>query len=126
MHLRIIRFVISIAIAISLVFSLPITSLGVGLSDAQDFEQTATLVSPRSDAPISIALRPAPNQPNVGYGISGHTVTVLEQVGDYLAFDDPNATWCHIRLEDKPYTEGWIQGKFLSISPPQTSTQETH
>ena len=56
----------------------------------------------------------------MGYGIGGQTVTVLEQVGDYLDFDDPSATWCHIRLDEKPFTEGWVQGKFLAMATTKT------
>ncbi len=115
-HLRLLRWVITAAIALALLLPLPLTALAADLPLDSDIEQSAIMVSPKADAPIAIALRPAPNQPSVGYGVGGQTVTVLEQVGDYLAFDDPSATWCHIRLDEKPYTEGWVQGKFLSIS----------
>ena len=100
-------------IAFSILLSLPFTGVAV----AQDFDQPVVLISPQPDAPIPIAIRPAPNQPITGYGINGKAITVMEQVGDYMDFDDPSATWCHIRLEEKPYTEGWIQGKFVAISP---------
>lgn len=78
-------------------------------------DQTATLTGPREQAPIPLYLRPAANQPNVGYGISGDPVTVLEQLASFLPEADPNTTWNHVRLNTEPYTEGWVQGKFLSM-----------
>ncbi|MEM6450027.1 MAG: hypothetical protein AAF703_06920 [Cyanobacteria bacterium P01_D01_bin.105] len=76
-------------------------------------EKTARLVGPKKDAPIPLYLRPAANQPNVGYGNNGAVVTVLEQVASFLPEADQSAAWNHIRLENAPYTEGWVQGKFL-------------
>ena len=78
-------------------------------------EQPAVLVSPKQKTPVPIYLRPAPNQPNVGYGPDGAAVTVLEQAGDYFGDSDPQTTWNHIRLDSPPYTEGWLQGKYLSF-----------
>ena len=86
------------------------------LGASQVSERPATLVGPRKDAPIPLYLRPAANQPPVGYGASGSTVTVLEQVASFLPEADQNSAWNHIRLEDAPYTEGWVQGRFLSLS----------
>lgn len=99
-----------IASIVLLLGLLPLESLAV----EETVEQLAVLVSSAS-SPIAIAIRPAPNQPITGYGKNGQKITVFEQVGDYLAFDDPNATWCHIRLEEKPNTEGWVEGKFVSL-----------
>ncbi|MEM6597633.1 MAG: hypothetical protein AAF635_05600 [Cyanobacteria bacterium P01_C01_bin.69] len=76
-------------------------------------EQPATLTSPREGAAIPLYIRPAPNQQPVGYGISGDPVTITDQFGDYLMEDDPSATWSHIRLNNAPYTEGWLRGRFL-------------
>ncbi|MEM6350114.1 MAG: hypothetical protein AAF766_05065 [Cyanobacteria bacterium P01_D01_bin.14] len=111
-----------------LLLSLPLSLLAVparAANDAPDLEQPAVLISPRDNRPIPLFLRPAPNQPNVGYGFSGSVVTVLEQAGDYFGDADPKTTWNHIRLDDPPYTEGWVQGMFLStpeiapIAPPE-------
>lgn len=115
--------VMSIAIALPLL----ITSLtflapahAAGLQSNPSIEQPAILVGPRADAPIPLYLRPAANQPNVGYGQSGASVTVLEQVASFLPEADQDAAWNHIRLEDAPYTEGWVQGRFLSLLEPET------
>lgn len=86
------------------------------LSANSTTEQPAILVGPKEDAPIPLYLRPAANQPNVGYGMSGAAVTVLERVASFLPEADQDAAWNHIRLEDTPYTEGWVQGRFLSVS----------
>ena len=87
----------------------------VDLSNDQWVEQPVTLVAPQAKAPILIYLRPAPNQPNVGYGVDGDIITVMEQVASFLSEADPSTAWNHIRLEHEPYTEGWVQGKFLSL-----------
>ena len=81
-------------------------------------ERSATLIGPREDAPIALYIRPAPNQQPVGYGISGDPVTITDQFGDYLMGDDPSATWSHVRLNNPPYTEGWLRGRFLSADSP--------
>ena len=110
------RMVIFCAIALTILISLPTTLQAASLSDSKVPEQPATLTGPRTDAPIPIYLRPAANQPNVGYGSNGDAVSILEEVGDYLMEGDRAATWSHIRLENAPYTEGWVRGTFLSIA----------
>lgn len=80
----------------------------------------ATLVGPRPKAPIAIYLRPAPNQPAVGYGVSGSPVMVTDQIAGFLPEANPDTAWNHIRLEVPPYTEGWVQGRFLQL--PLTSS----
>ncbi|MEM6256142.1 MAG: hypothetical protein AAF821_24780 [Cyanobacteria bacterium P01_D01_bin.156] len=90
-------------------------SLAVEQLGAAIVNQPATLIGPRSDAPIPLSLRPAPNQPNVGYGINGDSVTVMEQLASFLPEADASTAWNHIRLNSEPYTEGWVQGKFLSM-----------
>ncbi|MEL6334591.1 MAG: hypothetical protein AAFQ76_18610 [Cyanobacteria bacterium J06626_26] len=92
-----------------------VPSWALALQANQSINQAATLVGPREKSPIPIYLRPAPNQPNVGYGINGDAVTVTEQMASFLPEADPSTTWNHIRLDNEPYTEGWVQGKFLSL-----------
>ncbi|MEL7143656.1 MAG: hypothetical protein AAGL08_15720 [Cyanobacteria bacterium J06573_11] len=96
-------------------FALPVVANS--LQDSQLTERPATLVGPRADAPVPLYLRPAANQPSVGYGMAGSAVTVLEQVASFLPEADQDAAWNHIRLEEAPYTEGWVQGRFLLLSP---------
>jgi len=88
----------------------------------QAIEQPATLIGPRAGAPIPLYLRPAANQPNVGYGNNGASVTVLEQVASFLPEADQDSAWNHIRLDEAPYTEGWVQGRFLSLSTTESET----
>ena len=109
------KVVIGVAIAFSVLLLLAPPSFASSFSDSGGVEQAAVFVDLNGEQSIPIYLRPAPNQPTVGYGVSGNPVTVLDQVGDYLAFDDPQATWCHIRIEVKPYLEGWTQAKYLEI-----------
>ncbi|MFK8183894.1 MAG: hypothetical protein AB8B99_11015 [Phormidesmis sp.] len=107
-----------LCVAVVLTFTLPTVTLptaawAADLQSSQASEQPAILVGPKEDAPIPLYLRPAANQPNVGYGMSGAVVTVLEQVASFLPEADQSAAWNHIRLEDAPFTEGWVQGRFL-------------
>ncbi|MGD1898517.1 MAG: hypothetical protein ACFB16_16365 [Phormidesmis sp.] len=119
------RVVILAASALFTLITTPNFSAANGLQTAPFTEQPATLVGPRADSPIPIYLRPAANQPNVGYGVNGSAVTVLEQVASFLPEADQDTAWNHIRLDDAPYTEGWVQGRFLAISMelPQLSDQ---
>ncbi|MEL6161256.1 MAG: hypothetical protein AAFQ40_04355 [Cyanobacteria bacterium J06623_5] len=115
-----------ILIALS-TFSVSFTASGAatGLLGNPITEQKATLTGPRTEAPIPLYLRPAANQPNVGYGINGSSVTVLEQLASFLPEADQASTWNHIRLDEPPYTEGWVQGRFLAVSQsnyPEDST----
>lgn len=105
--------IIPVILSVVLLFSFAMPAVAIGLQDSQFTEQPATLVGPRADAPVPLYLRPAANQPNVGYGMAGSAVTVLEQVASFLPEADQDAAWNHIRLDDAPYTEGWVQGRFL-------------
>ena len=93
----------------------PLPSLAAEPLDATPPHPTATLIGPRAEAPIPLALRPAANQPNVGYGMNGDAVTVMEQLASFLPEADPTTAWNHVRLNVEPYTEGWVQGKFLLL-----------
>lgn len=101
----------------------PAIAASASLQKESTAEQTATLIGPKADAPIPIYLRPAANQPNVGYGRNGDTVSVLEEFGDFLIEEnrvgDRAATWSHIRLENQPYTEGWVRGISLLFEKEQ-------
>ncbi|WP_152532266.1 hypothetical protein [Leptolyngbya sp. Heron Island J] len=69
-------------------------------------------------------MRPAPNQPNVGYGVNGDSVTIMEQLASFLPEADQSTAWNHIRLDNEPYTEGWVQGKFLLMLDAETVGSE--
>ncbi|MGB5916444.1 MAG: hypothetical protein WBG63_16390 [Phormidesmis sp.] len=112
---RLLKIAIALTIAIALIFTAPTASWAV-LQSSQFIEKPATLIGPRADSPIPLYLRPAANQPSVGYGTNGSAVTVLEQIASFLPEADQAAAWNHVRLENPPYTEGWIQGRFLSFS----------
>ena len=113
-HRRFVGLVICVAILLNLVV-FPEPSWAVELQGSQSVGKTATLVGPKVRAPIPLYLRPAPNQPNVGYGVNGDSVTVMEQLASFLPEADQSTAWNHIRLDNEPYTEGWVQGKFLLI-----------
>ncbi|MEM9487373.1 MAG: hypothetical protein AAGA83_27215 [Cyanobacteria bacterium P01_F01_bin.116] len=112
---RLIRIVAFVGIILSSLVLSPAIGKAAEILGSQVVNQPATLVGPKEKAPIPLYLRPAPNQPNVGYGINGDLVTVMEQLASFLPEADQSTAWNHIRLEHEPYTEGWVQGKFLSM-----------
>ncbi|MGD1865934.1 MAG: hypothetical protein ACFB0D_15395 [Phormidesmis sp.] len=133
--------VLGLVAAFTVLFLVPTASMAVGMAtsllptdhppvliaalQSTPFEeQPATLVSPREGSAIPLYIRPAPNQQPVGYGISGDSVTITDQFGDYLMEDDPSATWSHIRLNNAPYTEGWLRGRFLSMDNSEQDSVE--
>lgn len=113
---RLIGIVAFVGIILSSLMLSPAMGEAVEILGSQVIDQPATLVGPREKVPIPLYLRPAPNQPNVGYGINGDAVTVMEQLASFLPEADRDTAWNHIRLEHEPYTEGWVQGKFLSMA----------
>ena len=117
---------IFIAILLAIVLLAPLSSRAAGLQSRETVEPSATLINPQTAAPIAIPiyLRPAPNQPNVGYGMTGDSVTVLEQLASFLPEADESTAWNHIRLDHEPYTEGWLQGKFLSTVKADSQTPQ--
>ncbi|MEL6471256.1 MAG: hypothetical protein AAFQ74_16140 [Cyanobacteria bacterium J06623_4] len=116
---------VTVFVVLSL-FSVAFVPLGwaAGLPGNSIVVQKATLTGPRAEAPIPLYLRPAANQPNVGYGVYGSSVTVLEQLASFLPEADQASTWNHIRLDEPPYTEGWVQGRFLALSQEPVSADE--
>ncbi|MEM9804220.1 MAG: hypothetical protein AAF959_02985 [Cyanobacteria bacterium P01_D01_bin.56] len=113
--LKFISVAVSAVLLLAITLGFPLNSWAVEKLGSPSTPQTATLTGPQADAPIPLSLRPAANQPNVGYGMNGDSVTVLEQLASFLPEADPSTTWNHIRLIEAPYTEGWVQGRFLSI-----------
>jgi hypothetical protein len=106
------------AIAVALSCSFPASSWAIGFpgqpvnggASNQGMEQAARLVAPEPDDKITVYLRPEAGKAKAGYGVSGDTVTVLEQVSD-----NQSVTWNHIRFEAPPYAEGWVQDSFIAL-----------
>ena len=121
--IRVWQGVLSVAVLLITLTIIPDPSWAMEFLGSQPVNQPATLVGPQARAPIPIYLRPAPNQQSVGYGIHGDPITVLEQLASFLPEADESTAWNHIRLEHEPYTEGWIQGKFLVISDTELSLE---
>ncbi|MEM7064635.1 MAG: hypothetical protein AAF572_15930 [Cyanobacteria bacterium P01_B01_bin.77] len=88
------------------------------MQENQLLQQTATLVTPKLDDKISIYSQPNTRKRRIGYGIEGDTVTVLEKVGS-----NAGITWNHIRFDNPPYADGWVQDKFLLL-PTNTQKQQ--
>jgi hypothetical protein len=76
----------------------------------QGMEQSASLVAPDPEMKIDIYPRPDTRQSPVGYGLNGDAVVVLEQTGS-----NEGTVWNHIRFEEAPDSEGWVQLEYLSL-----------
>lgn len=109
-----------VALAISVVSPAP--SWAADYSRNQALDQPASLVAPEPDAKITVYLRPEASKSRVGYGANGDAVTVLEQVSD-----NQSVTWNHIRFDNPPYAEGWVQEEFMLLkggdAPDQSQRQ---
>ncbi len=112
---RLLPVVMTFAIALVLLVTTPAIASPNNLLPAQAPEQPAILTGPKANAPIPIYLRPAANQPNVGYGTNGASVSITERAVGYFLDEDSSTIWNHIRLDAPPFTEGWVQGKFLTL-----------
>ena len=108
---RLSMLVTALAIALAIVASSPDASWAAGDSGNQALNRSATLVAPAPKTKIAVYLRPEANKKRVGYGVNGDSVTVLEQVGD-----NQSTTWNHVRFDNSPYAEGWVQSEFISPS----------
>lgn len=82
-------------------------------ASAQEMNQPAVLIPSKSQVEIKVYTNPGADQPDVGYGLEGDRVTVLEQINS-----DEGYTWDHIRFDNSPYAEGWVRADHLSFQLP--------
>lgn len=116
LHERLARAIVLSALTFSLILAAPTVSWAADSSNNQAINQVASLIAPEADTKITIYLRPEVGKAKAGYGIDGDLVTVLEQVSD-----NQRLIWHHIRFDNPPYAEGWVQETFLSIEAPAAS-----
>lgn len=102
--------VLPVLIAV-LILAAPAFSWAAGASSNQALNQAASLLAPEPDAKISVYLQPEANDDQAGYGVNGDSVTVLEQVSD-----NQSLIWKHIRFDNSPYAEGWVQETFVDLN----------
>lgn len=107
-----------IALMLVMLIAVPASGWAAGASSNQAINQAASLVAPEPDAKITIYRQPEANRQRVGYGVSGDTVTVLEQVSD-----NQSVIWNHVRFDDEAAAEGWVQSKFLSLTATDRPSQ---
>lgn len=86
-------------------------------SSNQSIGQAASLIAPEPDQKITIYQRPEAKS-KAGYGVNGDAVTVLERVSD-----NQSMTWNHIRFDNPPYAEGWVQETFTHLQTANTQDQ---
>ncbi|MEM8504372.1 MAG: hypothetical protein AAF716_14610 [Cyanobacteria bacterium P01_D01_bin.1] len=92
------------------VLAVPAFSWAADFSSNQAIDQPAILTAPEPDAKIAVYLQPTAEKGKAGYGVNGDAVTVLEQVSD-----NQSLIWNHVRFDNPPYAEGWIQETFLDL-----------
>ena len=109
--------ILAIAFTLTLVTA-PAASWAADSSGNQALNRAVVLVAPEPDTKISVYLQPEANKSRAGYGINGDAVTILEQVSD-----NQSVTWNHIRFDNPPYAEGWVQAEFVSPGAAATPNQ---
>lgn len=99
-----------LTLMLSVILAIPTFSWAANASSNQALNQSASLLAPEPDAKITVYLQPEVNDDSAGYGVNGDAVTVLEQVSD-----NQSMIWNHVRFDNPPYAEGWVQEAFLAL-----------
>ncbi len=107
-------------VALTMVVMLPATGWAADYQGNQSIDRPASLVAPEPDVEIAVYPQPDAGQRRVGYGANGDAVTILEQVSD-----NQSTTWNHIRFDNPPYAEGWVQAEFVLIADANGQSQQT-
>ena len=85
----------------------------------QDLNQPATLVAP--DPSFAIKVYDQPNMLNskneLGYGLSGDPVTLLQQVGG-----NNSELWYLVKFDTPAKTKGWVSENYISVISKSTSS----
>ncbi|MEL6553042.1 MAG: hypothetical protein AAFQ63_06185 [Cyanobacteria bacterium J06621_11] len=110
LYQRWLKAIVLPALIAVLILAAPAFSWAAGASSNQALNQAASLLAPEPDAKISVYLQPEANDDQAGYGVNGDSVTVLEQVSD-----NQSLIWKHIRFDNSPYAEGWVQATFITL-----------
>jgi hypothetical protein len=86
------------------------SALAAGKQSNQGLDRLATLTADSPNFEISVYPQPDRKLDRLGYGLSGDTVTILEQMSVNRVF-----SWYRIRFDNPATTEGWIEGKYLTF-----------
>ena len=105
-------------VALAIALTSPAPSWAADYPGNQAIDQPASLVAPEPDAKITIYLRPEASKSRIGYGANGDAVTVLEKVSD-----NQSVTWNHIRFDNPPHAEGWVQEEFTLLKGEESPGQ---
>ncbi|MEO1619964.1 MAG: hypothetical protein AAFU53_02905 [Cyanobacteria bacterium J06632_3] len=114
LYRRLLQAIVLFALILGVVLLAPGDSWAAALNNQgqnQALNESAILTAPEPDAKITVYLQPEANEKKVGYGVNGDVVTILEQVSD-----NHSLIWNHIRFDNPPYAEGWLQETFLTLN----------
>ncbi|MEM8612669.1 MAG: hypothetical protein AAGF93_11670 [Cyanobacteria bacterium P01_H01_bin.105] len=98
--------------------ALPSSGWAADTQGNQAIQQSATLRASKPDQKIAIYPQPSTRKRRIGYGINGDAVIVLETVGS-----NKGIIWDHIRFDNPPYANGWVQEEFLMRQTPTDKNQ---
>ncbi len=110
----------TVTVAFTIVVMLPADGWAADYRGNQSINRPASLVAPEPDAEIAVYPQPEAGQRQVGYGANGDAVTILEQVSD-----NQSTTWNHIRFDNPPYAEGWVQSEFILTTDATGQSQQS-
>jgi len=103
-----------VLVAVFCIFSnLWISPAAIAFQSNQDLNQPATLVAPDPNFSIKIYDQPALGKKELGYGLSGDAVTVLQQVGS-----NNSQSWYLVKFDNEAKTEGWVSENYISVGAP--------
>jgi hypothetical protein len=86
--------------------------------------QPATLLAPNPNFAIKIFDQPF-DRPNefkneLGYGVSGDEITLLQQV-----YSNDSSSWYLVRFDNPAKTEGWVSGNYVSLIAPNNRPSQS-
>lgn len=91
-----------------------------GNQSNQDMNQPAMLLAPEPDFKIKVYPKPNTMKRQIGYGLGGDQVTVIEQVGS-----NSGSTWNHIRFDNASQLDGWVQEDFVRLQEKRKADDRT-
>ena len=79
------------------------------LADQQN-QRAAVLSAAKADFEINLYPQPDSKIKRLGYGLSGDTVKILEQVSNNSGY-----SWYKVRFDNPPNAEGWVKSDYISL-----------
>lgn len=92
----------------------------INQSNNQDLYLPAILTAPERSFHIKIYAQPniVNFRNELGYGLAGDRVTLIEKVGS-----NNDQSWYLVKFNHPPKPKGWINGNYISLSSPEIASE---